>query len=196
MAYEDFCAACTYLGERGDTYGKYYCSKKGDRYATDPRCGSFCEAYSRSNYARENMLDYSKEHTSGGCYLTTAMCNILGYPDDNYYLQTLRTFRDKTMKYNIKYIPLLITYDTVGPLISSMLLQDSARTDIAKTLFSRYIEPSVLAIENNKIETAINTYIAMTDTLAKRYNINTNIIIPDIKDIDYSLLGHARIKVK
>jgi len=49
MAYEQYCAACTYMGEREDL-GKYYCPKKGDwLYASDPKCRNFCEADSRSN---------------------------------------------------------------------------------------------------------------------------------------------------
>ena len=50
MAYEDFCAACTYLGENADYDGKYYCDRKGKRvYACDPKCYNMIEAYSRSN---------------------------------------------------------------------------------------------------------------------------------------------------
>ena len=102
MAYEDYCAACTYLGENADYDGKYYCDRKGERvYACDPRCYRFVEAYSRSNYGRENMYDNSRNHQSSGCYLTTAMCNILGYEDNNYYLYSFDNIIDnEENKYN------------------------------------------------------------------------------------------------
>jgi len=94
MSYEDYCAACTYLSERSDYNGTYYCERKGeDIYASDAKCYNFCEAYSRSNSSRENMYENSASHTGSGCYLTTIMCQILGYPDNNYYLDTLRKFR-------------------------------------------------------------------------------------------------------
>lgn len=201
MALESYCASCTYLGERADYNGKYYCSKRGDVYASDPRCYSYCEAYSRSTSARENMYDNSKGHQGGGCYLTTAMCNILNYPDDNYYLQTLRTFRDNTLKTNINYIPLLIVYDTIGPIIAFNLQNDNKREEIASSLLNNYIQQAVIAIENNKTQDAVDIYYAMTTSLAKRYNINLSTLYINSNDIktdelDMKNLGHARTKIK
>lgn len=197
MALEEYCAACTYLGENADSYGKYYCDRKGERhYACDPKCYNFCEAYSRSNSARENMYDNSSSHSSSGCYLTTVMCHILGYPDDNYYLQTLRTFRDTTLKQDIKYYPLLLTYDIVGPKISENLYNDEFRETIAKRLFNCYITKAIDAIEHNDTTTAVNIYVAMTHSLARRYNIATNIIIPDYSTINKKLLGHGRTRIR
>ena len=72
MAYEQYCAACTNLNEKCDYTGRYYCRYKNeDHYACDPRCYSFCEAYSRSNSERSNMYNNSKEYQYSGCYLTT-----------------------------------------------------------------------------------------------------------------------------
>lgn len=197
MALEGYCAACTYLGERADYNGKYYCSRNGDVYACDPRCYSFCEAYSRSNSARENMYNNSRGHQGEGCYLTTAMCNILNYPDDNYYLQTLRSFRDNTLKTNVNYIPLLLVYDMVGPSIAFNLENDKNKEEIANSLFNEYISQAVISIENEKVEDAINIYMAMTCSLAKRYNINLDLLYinpDDIKldDIEMESLGHGR----
>lgn len=201
MAYESYCASCTYLSEHADYEGKYYCTEKGeDRYACDAKCYNHCEAYGRSNYSREDMYNNSREHqTSGGCYLTTAMCDILGYPDDNYYLQMLRTFRDETLKKDIKYIPILIQYDTIGPQIAYNLYQDEHKITIAKTLFTSYITKAVSAIEENKTQEAVNIYIAMTNTLARRYNINTHIMHIDLNSINLNsinmeTLGHGRIR--
>ena len=194
MALESYCAACTYMGETVDC-GKYWCERKGeDRYACDARCSSFCEAYSRSNYCRQNMYDTSKSASSSGCYLTTMMCKLLGYKDDNYYLNKLRYFRDNVMKKNGEYIPLLITYDVIGPMISSKLEQDKYGKEIANVYFEKYITKSVEAIEEEKYQNAINIYIAMTDSLAERYGINTTFVKPDLKDIEMKNLGHARVR--
>ena len=108
MAYESYCAACTYLGESVDCYGKYWCPKKGeDHYASDPKCYSFCEAYGRSDSARRNMYENSASHSSSGCYITTIMCEILGFPDNHHCLEILRNFRNEKMtttEENIKLI--------------------------------------------------------------------------------------------
>ena len=198
MALESYCAACTYLGERVDC-GKYYCDKKGEwHYASDPRCSSFCEAYRRPTSARENMYNNSKSSSSSGCYITTIMCNILGLPNDNYYLQTLRSFRDNVLKKDAKHFPLLIQYDKIGPIIASCLEQDEHNKEIANMLFTHYIERTVTAIEENKITTAINIYIGMTMSLAERYNIDKKVMIVNATEApkDFELLGHARTRKK
>lgn len=194
MAYEDYCAACTYMSDC-QNYGKYFCEKKGEyRYACDARCYSFCEAYGRSNYSRENMYQNSKSNMSSGCYLTTVTCKILGFPDNNYYLNTLRTFRDTKMKTNPNYIPHLIIYDTIGPLISYSLENDKHKKEMATMCFE-FIKEAVTAIEENKDSLAISIYTAMTNTLADHYNINTHIITPPVIDEhDIETLGHGRIK--
>ena len=196
MAYEGNCAACTYMGEDSDYEGKYWCSVKGeDRYACDSKCNSFCEAYARSDYSRSNMIENSRGHMGSGCYLTTIMCKILGYPDNNYYLNTLRNFRDNVMKKNPKYIPMLLTYDMVGPIISYNLSIDKDRLNIASTLFSTYIVKACDAIEDEKYEVAISIYMAMTTELGRKYNANIELIAPHFDEIDMATLGHGRSKV-
>ena len=193
MAYEAYCAACTYMGDKVDC-GKYWCSVKGeDRYANDPRCYNFCEAYGRSNSARENMY-YISANSNSSCYITTIMCNLLGYDDNNYYLNKLRLFRDNVMQKNPNYLPMLLTYDIIGPIISQKLANDKFGKEIATTYFNKYITKSVLAIEEEKYQEAINIYKAMTDTLANHYGINTTIISPDLSTIDTNYLGHGKIK--
>ena len=193
MALESYCAACTYMSESEDC-GKYWCEQKGeDRYACDARCSNFCEAYSRSDYSRKNMFEISKDANST-CYLTTIMCKLLEYKDDNYYLNKLRYFRDNVMKTNGEYIPLLIVYDVIGPMISKKLANDEHGKEIAQVYFNKYITKSVEAIEEEKNKEAINIYIAMTNSLAERYGINTTFIKPNIKDINMQNLGHARVR--
>lgn len=197
MALENYCAACTYLGEKTDYTGKYYCEKKGDYYyATDPKCSSFCEAYSRRNSARENMYDNSKSHlNSGGCYLTTIMCKLLGYEDNNYYLNTLRRFRDNVMKNNPNYLSLLLIYDIIGPTISQRLAIDPDGKKIANAFFNNYIARAIIAIEENKNQTAINIYTAMTHALAEKYQVQIPATQINVEDIDTSTLGHGKVRI-
>ena len=207
MALESYCAACTYLGEKGDYNGKYYCSKKGENhYAHDSKCNFFCEAYSRSSGSRQNMFDYSKGHSgTSGCYLTTIMCQILEYPDNNYYLNTLRRFRDNTMKKDDNLIPYLVAYDTLGPMIATKLEKDPNNKEIATSLFATYITKAVSAIEEEKTKEAINIYCAMTESLAEHYHItiyditrdfandfNINVDLIKMDKTRYESLGHAR----
>ena len=195
MAYEAYCAACTYLGESSDYNGKYWCSRKGkDYYACDAKCYDFCEAYSRSNYARENMYENSKSHmSSGGCYLTSIVCKILGYEDNNKYLNTLRAFRNNVLQKDEKYKPLLLAYDIVGPTISRELEKDKDGKQIANAIMANYIGTSVAAINKGDYEKAVRIYEAMTNELAQRYQIRKFIFRErdfDIK-VDANKLGHG-----
>jgi hypothetical protein len=200
MAYEDYCAACTYLKEEVNSYGEYWCKRKGEYHkACDPKCYNFCKAYDRSDSARANMYDYSKSRSSGGgCYITTAMCEILGYEDNNYYLQTLRSFRDNFLKKDRKYWGLLITYDIIGPAIAENLRKETMKISLAMALFDNYINKAVTAIEHEKYEEAITIYTNMTNNLANRYGLDSQTIIVNANSTeieDFESLGHARKKV-
>ena len=129
------CAECTYLDLSDyNSSGAYWCDKKLERHlATDPECGSFCKAYSRSYSAINNAIDYSNSKNSGGgCYLTTMLCNILGMDDNNIYLKTLRDFRNNILQKDEKNKQLLIEYDIVGPKIAEALNSDPLKNKIAK----------------------------------------------------------------
>ena len=190
MAYESYCAACTYMKEN-ENCGKYWCEMKREyRLACDSRCYNFCEAYRRSNSSRENMYRIS-QGAGSGCYLTTIMCKLLNYPDDNYYLNTLRFFRDNVMQTNINYLPLLLAYDTVGPQIADKLEKDPNNKTIAITFFNNYITKAVTAVENGKNNEAIKIYTAMTSTLAENYNIPLKSVEATSENIDPRTLGHG-----
>lgn len=158
----------------------------------------YCEAYRSNTYAIENMYENSKSHTSnGGCYLTTVMCTILGYPDNNYYLETLRQFRDTVLKPDPKYFYLLLMYDIAGPAIAYNLSLDENREKIAKFMFSNYIIKAVNAIEENKTSEATNIYVAMTKSLARRYSVDTKYFTEiNPEEIDITTLGHGRTRKK
>ena len=50
--------------------------------------------------------------------------------------------------------------------------------------------------EENKVNEATNIYVAMTNVLAEKYNINTKIITINPEDIDINTLGHGRTRKK
>ena len=185
MAYENNCAACTYLNDN------LWCEKKGESHSgSDRKCDSFCEAYGRSTSERENFYESSP---SSGCYLTTIMCQILKYPDDNHYLKTLRNFRDTIMQPDPNCLPLLLTYDIIGPSIAKKLALDPRRISIA-TAFFNDISDAVSAIEEKDYDSAIDKYVTMTSNLAKNLGIDANFANINIANIDKTNLGHGKIR--
>lgn len=189
------CAECTYLDlSDGNSYGEYYCNKKWERHlATDPQCGSFCKAYRRSQGAINNAIDCSNSHNSNsGCYLTTMLCNILKMSDNNFYLETIRNFRNNILQKDEKYKKLLVEYDIIGPKIAYALDNDPLKFNIANIHFNKYIFPITKLINSYEYEAAINLYIAMTLSLKSLYNFSHyNISNEQINNADIKLSGHG-----
>ena len=197
MIYDYYCAACMHMSETNSYAGKFWCDIKWEyRDARDTSCFFYDVASNRSNEVRARLFEISAFCSIFDCYLTTIMCHLLDYPDDNYYLNTLRRFRDNFMKKDSKYFPLLITYDIIGPIIAKKLGEDSNGKEIALAYFNNYIIPSTTAIEEKKYETAINIYKEMTYKLAEYYNIDILNHNLDIKNVDMATLGHGKIKKK
>ena len=99
------------------------------------------------------------------------------------------------MRYDPNYLHCLITYDIIGPMIAYQLSIDKEKEVLAATLFEHYIIKAVSAIEEEKYDSAVNIYKAMTEELANRYHFNLNIVHTP-KDINYEILGHGRILKK
>ena len=195
-----YCSECTYLNlESCDLYGKFWCEKRLERHSADEKeCNRFCKAYSRDQSVSNSAYKYSIEHSSSpGCYLTTVMCNILKIPDKNYYLNTMRNFRNNILQKNIKYKEMLVEYDIVGPKIAKYIKNDPIKYDISSSILFRYIKPICLMINENKNEKAIEKYKEMTNKLKIIYNISNdslnNVLIENANILES---GHGIYKQK
>ncbi len=189
------CAECTYLDLETGEDGEFYCEEKYERHlATDPECNSFCEAYSRRQSSIDNAISYSKSHSesSSPCYLTTMLCNVLKLNDHNYFLDTMRGFRDNVLQKNEIHKPLLAEYDIIGPQIASALDNDPFKYQISDGYFCKYIKPIVGLIKGEKFEDAVALYIEMVNSLKSFYGLdNLSISESVITDIDMTNAGHG-----
>ena len=188
------CGTCTYLDlSDGNCYGKYYCNKKCERHlATDTACYSYTKAYSRDSGAIKNAIDFSKGKSSNsGCYITTMLCDILKLSDSNYYLNTLRMFRDNYLSKNEEYKGILVEYDIIGPMICSNLINDKQNKLIAARMFFNYIKPVVSLINDKMYKDAISLYKLMINQLKELYNISYSISNEEILNSDIKKSGHG-----
>ncbi len=196
------CGECTYLNiepGKGDLYGKFPCEKKWESHlATDPECDRFCTAYDRDYNSIKNAWRYSNEHaSSGGCYLTTMLCNILKMPDNNVYLETMRKFRKDVLQKEEKYKSILVEYDIIGPKIADALNNDSQKETIAKKYFDSYIPAIIYNINNKNYDSAVFIYKTMTNLLKSFYGLNNiNVTTLEIENADIKKSGHGIYKVK
>lgn len=97
----------------------------------------------------------------GGCYITTAVCESMGMPDDCKILTTLRRFRDTFMHGDESRTQLVREYyDSAPTLVEFILACEDASARLA-LLFTRYIKPAVEAIEAGDNFGALVLYKAM-----------------------------------
>lgn len=162
------CGECKYLNlEDKNRYGDYYCAIKHKYYPiSDTTCSSFDYRDSRTS---------SPISMGGYCYITTAVCQILGYDDNCDYLNTLRSLRDNYMKKEVDCFTMLEEYKLVGPEIVKNLIKDNNKEEKAHELLTEYIIPAVINIKKGAYEKAILTYTIMTNSLINEYNIESHI---------------------
>ena len=188
MAY-NYCCDCEYLDRKdeytnwfsGDT--KYKCKKCWEyKKLTDSVCSSFKE-----------IKKDTGSYTPSGCYITTIVCDILGYNDNCELLTLLRNFRDNTLKNNPTYLPLLIEYDIIGPTISKRIKKEKNNYIFALGLMNYFLLPCANLIKAGDIEGAIEAYTNMVNQLKDEFELPTfQINVDGINDLEN--LGKGRIR--
>lgn len=148
-------AACRYCSHLDwsdkNKYGDCYCSYIGKYVDPDsPGCS-------------HNDKETNGRDDGGGCYLTTAMCNVLGKADDCFELESLRAFRENYMRKDEEGTKLLSEYDTISPPIAKELEQSENRVSIANDMLNCYINPAIDMISKGENRQAIEKYKEMVD---------------------------------
>lgn len=130
---------------------------------------------------------------SGGCYLTTAMCDILGKDDDCYELESLRFFRDNILLKTKAGKDIVDEYYIVAPEISSKLRSHINRTRIALYMRDMYICRILTLIDQCKFEDAVLCYKEMVSYVDDAVSI-------DVTDVPVSNVPYqapfSRFEVK
>lgn len=137
-----------------------------------------------------------RDSYSSSCFITTVVCHILGYDDDCFALESLRSLRDDFMQPNEECKKDLFEYDTVGPQIAKILTDDFINTEdktVAQALYLNYILPASIEASQDKPNNAITIYKKMTNMLKETYNIKTKEEL--LQEYDQSKGGHGDFKV-
>lgn len=92
----------------------------------------------------------------GGCFITTAVCGVMGYADDCHVLSTLRSFRDTWL--TVTHPEEITTYYNTAPAIVEKLNTMQDKKALYGMFYNKYILPSVRFIEHGEYEAAYETY--------------------------------------
>lgn len=105
--------------------------------------------------------DGSKGGCGGGCFITTAVCQSLGLPDDCYELQTLRKFRDEYMLTTADGREKVDWYYRHAPAIVQAIDLLTDREDVYQKLYSDFISSAVMSIWRGDNVMALSVYEQM-----------------------------------
>lgn len=187
-----FCEYCEYCNKKKyDKYGYVLCNQDGKYWFKLSEINN-CTTYKPTNqssiadkndtekgikeYSKKKKLDYNKTYenltSNKTCFITTTVCDILKYRDDTPTLVILRSLRDNYMISKVEYNELLLEYNAIGPTISSNLLNEANKTQIAQNLYQNYILPAARLALFKRYDEAIEIYIKMVDSLKDRYSLN------------------------
>ena len=142
-------------------------------------CTYYCKYFPKSDRRCSNFELRNDINTT--CFLTTAICDIFGFEDNCYGLNTMREFRDNILVKDSKYYPLLAEYEVVGPLISQKLYTDSSREEVSMYYFENYIYDiiNMISIEK-KYDEAVTKYVEMVNDLKRLYKIEKEVSKNDV----------------
>jgi len=166
MAYYT-CNDCQYY-DKDDTnrWDEGYCTERNQYY---PRSDRACSRFKLRN------------DISTTCFLTTAMCDIFGFEDNCFGLETMRRFRDTVLVNDSKYYPLLAEYEVVGPIISGNLYRDKQRDMVADYYFENYLYDIIVNLSTRKdYNEAVDRYVEMVNDMKRMYCVNHEVTEDDV----------------
>lgn len=102
------------------------------------------------------------------CYISTAICSVLGKPDNCYELELLRHFRDTYVRSLANGKELIEDYYAKAPYLLALIDTNPDRDQILRQLYDRYLVQCIHAIEQGNRDRALSTYKEMLSYLESR----------------------------
>ena len=187
----DICGECLYLDygnkERYSSKDKYYCNEMRRYVEPSDRA---CRYYS---YDRGHNEKNNGGYTPSGCSFSVIIRDILGFADNCEMLNMLRNFRENILKKNENFIPILIEYDQISPLIAKRLPEDENNYSYCLRFFQNFLLPFAYSFKNNDMESALQIYKNMFGALKEKFgfeNIEINLNTP----YNLETLGKGRVR--
>lgn len=182
----------------------YRCTYHCRPMAMDEKCPKYAKDITRSNERIDDAVKWLSKHgyeprkdNATFCYITTMLCDILGYPDNHIYLESLRTLRNDFLINKDFGKKILLDYDVYGSLISKKLYEEYTKNKdkvvsmLNGIIIPDFLNPLVELIERKDYENAMFLYIKMTFLLMKRYKIHYYPLAIKPEEIDTNNLGHG-----
>ena len=127
------------------------------------------EAFPKTNVQAAEMEYIEKGFHRKWCYITTAVCETQGKPDDCYELTLLRDYRDGYLLSQENGEELIRRYYDVAPSIVRHIGEQEDSDEIYGRIWDKYLSPCIHLIECGKNEECRLLYTEMVEDLQNRY---------------------------
>jgi hypothetical protein len=114
-----------------------------------------------SSVAASSAASAQASSSGGGCFITTAVCEVRGEADDCATLQKLRAFRDSYMQETKQRQDLVRLYYDCAPKIVERINAREDRSSFIDYLYCRFIVPACASIDRGNLLDAFNMYTQM-----------------------------------
>ena len=122
---------------------------------------SAVQAESQAAQASVAASQSAASSAGGGCYITSAVCDTLGLPDDCHTLTVLSAFRDGFLSRSAVGRAFIAEYYATAPALVSRIFKRADKVEYLRSLYSRFILPALLSIEWGQSDNAFRIYRRM-----------------------------------
>lgn len=128
----------------------------------------------KEQFPTTNVQAASFEQINSGfqrkyCYITTAVCETFGKPDDCYELTLLRNYRDTYLMEQEDGEKIIREYYDLAPTIVKHINRKENSGEIYESIWTDYLSPCIRMIENGQQEECKSLYIQMVRDLERTY---------------------------
>lgn len=124
----------------------------------------------RAAYAGQKAaINALNGNSNEGCYITTAVCEFQGKPDNCYELTMFRKFRDEWLVTQEGGKELVKEYYETAPQIVKNIDEREDRNRIYSHIWGNWLKPCLSDIENGNYDACKQTYIQMVENLRRKY---------------------------
>lgn len=144
---------------------------KGDssKLLADKLLASWKRAFPKSNIQAAEFSFVEEGFHKKFCYITTAVCESFGKPDDCYELSLLRDYRDTYLAGLPEGGALIQEYYDVAPSIVKHINQTEEPRAVYRSIWERYLAPCISMIEDGQMEECRDLYEEMVHDLKDKY---------------------------
>ena len=111
----------------------------------------------------------TRRANQNNCFITTAVCDSFGKPDDCFELMTFRKFRDTWLVCQPDGKSLIAEYYSIAPKIVTNINKCADAAQIYKTIWKRYLVPCLEFIKIGDNLSCKNKYVEMIHELKRHY---------------------------